>query len=116
MSEIGAIAPIGEAGLTQPPLQITVTQLPQQTANADAAESHAATDASFGNYLADAVATLDGKVAEADRMVTQFVVDESTPIHQVTIALEEARLAVELATQIRRGLTESYREIMNMQL
>jgi flagellar hook-basal body complex protein FliE len=34
----------------------------------------------------------------------------------VTYALEEARMAVELAMQVRSKLVDGYREIMNMQL
>jgi len=37
-------------------------------------------------------------------------------VHQVTLALEQARLSVELAMQVRQRLVESYRELMNMQL
>jgi len=49
-------------------------------------------------------------------MVKAFALDDSIPVHQVTFALEEARLAVELAMQVRTRLLESYRELMNMQL
>jgi flagellar hook-basal body complex protein FliE len=38
------------------------------------------------------------------------------PLHQVTYALEEARLSVELAMQVRTRLVESYRELMNMSI
>jgi flagellar hook-basal body complex protein FliE len=70
----------------------------------------------FGSMLSEAIANVDGKVAEADDLVARFVVDNTTPIHHVTVALEEARMAVELATQVRQRLTEGYRQIMNMQL
>lgn len=70
----------------------------------------------FGSMLSEAIANVDGKVAEADDLVARFVVDNTTPIHHVTVALEEARMAVELATQVRQRLTEGYRQLMNMQL
>ncbi|MEM1051301.1 MAG: flagellar hook-basal body complex protein FliE [Pseudomonadota bacterium] len=70
----------------------------------------------FGSMLSEAIADVDGKVAEADNLVARFVVDNTTPIHHVTVALEEARMAVELATQVRQRLTEGYRQLMNMQL
>jgi flagellar hook-basal body complex protein FliE len=37
-------------------------------------------------------------------------------VHQVTYALEEARLSVELAMQVRAKLLDGFRELMNMQL
>lgn len=70
----------------------------------------------FASMLTDGLANMDGKVAKADDLVARFVVDNTTPIHHVTVALEEARMAVELATQVRQRLTEGYRQLMNMQL
>ena len=57
-----------------------------------------------------------GHTSHADELVRQFALDDSVPVHQVTIALEEARLSIELATQVRTRLVETYRELMNMQL
>lgn len=59
---------------------------------------------------------MDAKVAHAEDMVARFALDDNVPVHQVTIALEEARLAIEFAMQIRTRMVEGYREIMNMQL
>lgn len=72
--------------------------------------------ASFESLLTGGMAAADAKIARADMLVRQFAVDESVPVHQVTIALEEARMAVELAMQVRARLVEGYRELMNMQL
>jgi flagellar hook-basal body complex protein FliE len=59
---------------------------------------------------------VDEKLATADSLVRQFALDDSVPVHKVTYALEEARLSVELAMQVRTRLVEGYRELMNMQL
>ena len=71
---------------------------------------------SFGELLARGVEGVEQKVEHANQMVRAFALDDSIPVHEVTIALEEARLAVELALQIRTRVVEGYREIMNMQL
>lgn len=113
MNEIAAMSAVGSATAAPAPTQVTVTQLPTASA---AANSAANTGTTFDSMLKEAVTSLDDKVAKADRMVAEFAIDESTPIHHVTIALEEARMAVELATQVRQRLTEGYRELMNMQL
>ena len=76
----------------------------------------AAPQASFGDILASGMRNAEAKIANANDLVRQFAVDDSVPLHQVTYALEEARLAVELAMQVRTRLVESYRELMNMQL
>jgi len=70
----------------------------------------------FGDMLANGISQVENKVDAANEMVRTFAVDGSVPLHQVTIAVEEARMAVELAVQVRSRLVEGYREIMNMQL
>lgn len=72
--------------------------------------------ASFQSILSAGLEAVNDKVANADQLVRQFALDDSVPVHQVTIALEEARLSVELAMQVRTRLVETYRELMNMQL
>lgn len=71
---------------------------------------------SFGTILEDGLRSMEAKVNAANELVRQFAVDDSVPLHRVTYALEEARLSVELAMQVRARLLESYRDFMNMQL
>jgi flagellar hook-basal body complex protein FliE len=66
--------------------------------------------------LLSGLSKVDHQIAEADSLVRRFALGEQIPIHQVTIALEHARLSLELAMQVRSRLLEGYREIMNMQL
>lgn len=70
----------------------------------------------FGDILAAGFKGMQTKVAAVDELVRRFALDETVPVHQVTYALEEARLSVELAMQVRARLVEGYREMMNMQL
>jgi len=76
----------------------------------------AAPEKSFALMMTEGLESISDKLTHANEMVRDFAVDETIPIHQVTIALEEARMGVELATQVRQRLLEGYREIMNMQL
>lgn len=70
----------------------------------------------FSDILASGMRHVEGKLATANELVQRFALDDSVPLHQVTYALEEARLSVELAMQVRTRLVESYRELMNMQI
>jgi flagellar hook-basal body complex protein FliE len=70
----------------------------------------------FEDVLMQGLRGVDAKVATADKLVQQFAVDDAVPVHQVTMALEQARLSVELAMQVRARMVEGYREIMNMPL
>lgn len=71
---------------------------------------------SFSNLLLQGLQSMETKLAKADEMVKRFALDDSVPVHQVTYALEQARLSVELAMQVRSRLVEAYRDLMNMQL
>lgn len=86
-------------------------------ARTDASAQRTATpSAGFGDLLARGLGEVEQKVDHADAMVRAFALDDSIPIHDVTIALEEARMSVELAMQVRTRLVEAFREIMNTQL
>ena len=70
----------------------------------------------FADVLMTGLRDVDQKIATADKLVQQFALDDSVPVHQVTMALAEAKLAVELAMQVRTRLVEGFRELMNTQL
>lgn len=70
----------------------------------------------FGDILSAGMRNVDQKLATADDLVRRFTLNEDVPIHKVTYALEQAKLSVELAMQVRSRLLDGYREIMNMQL
>jgi flagellar hook-basal body complex protein FliE len=80
------------------------------------AAAAAAPAQSFAQVLMNGVDTVDRKVAAADAEVRAFALDDSVPLHQVTFALEDARLSLELMLQVRSRLVEGYQQIMNMQL
>jgi len=71
---------------------------------------------SFGQMLLDGIADADRKMVDADRMVAAFALDDSVPVHQVTYALEQARLSFELMLQVRDRLLDGYRRVMDMQV
>ena len=104
---MSTVPPISASAL-QPILQAAIQQLPMAAPTVNGG--------SFASFLTQSLRTMETKVAHADQMVKAFALDDSIPVHQVTYALEEARLSVELAMQVRTRLLEGYRELMNMQL
>ncbi|PTS90566.1 flagellar hook-basal body complex protein FliE [Sphingomonas sp. HMWF008] len=70
----------------------------------------------FADILSAGMKHVESKLSTADDLVRRFALDDSVPVHQVTFALEEARMSVELAMQVRSKLVDGYRELMNMQL
>jgi flagellar hook-basal body complex protein FliE len=110
MNELDPIAAIGASAVSG----ATAPDISAPTAPPNAAAS--ATQVDFSRILSDATQALEARVEHADAMVRRFVVDDTTPLHEVTIAIEEARIAVELALQVRTRVVETYRDIANMQL
>jgi flagellar hook-basal body complex protein FliE len=72
--------------------------------------------ASFAQMIQGGIDETNRKLAEADKMVRAFALDDSIPVHQVTYALEQARLSLELMMQVRSRLIEGYQQFMNMQV
>lgn len=79
-------------------------------------KSTVAPGASFAQLITQGVADVDEKLRAADTMVQAFALDDSVPVHQVTFALEQARLSVELMMQVRNRMLEGYQELMRMQV
>lgn len=74
------------------------------------------TDFSFKEVMNNEIEKLNNKQIQADEMIQGFIRGDIEDLHTVMIATEEARLALELAVQVRNKLVESYKEINNMQL
>ncbi len=70
----------------------------------------------FSNALKDAVERIDDSQKAADGQIEAFVAGEQENIHEVVIAMNEAKLSFELMTQVRNRLLETYQELMRMQV
>ena len=70
----------------------------------------------FGAWLASAVGDVNQQLARADQNLQQLAAGETQNLHQVMIALEEARIGVQLVVQVRNRLLEAYQEVLRMQV
>lgn len=71
---------------------------------------------SFGHMLNQALEQVNGSQVRADRTAEQFFTGRLQDIHQVTIAMEQARIMMDLAVEVRNKLVEAYQEISRMQV
>ncbi len=71
---------------------------------------------SFSQLLLNGVDQVNQKVLHADALAASFAIDDTIPPHQVTFALEQARLSLELMMQVRSRVVEAYQEFSRMQL
>ena len=95
---------------------IAPTAVPSLTLLAPLPAPAAPSGPGFADVLRAGIGLLEAKLDTADTLVRRFALGESVPMHQVTFALEEARLSMELAMQVRGRLLDGYRELMGMQL
>lgn len=70
----------------------------------------------FGEFFKDAVDRVDGMQKEANQQVTSFVAGEQDNVHDVMIAMNEAKLAFQLMSEVRNKALETYQELMRMQI
>lgn len=71
---------------------------------------------SFAQLVTSGLHAVDAKVAKADALIQAYAIGDPVPVHQVTLAIEQARTAVEMAAQIRSKLVDTYHDFLNMQL
>jgi flagellar hook-basal body complex protein FliE len=53
---------------------------------------------------------------ESEALTNQLITGEVKDIHQVMIASQKASISLQLTTQVRNKVIESYQEIMRMQV
>ncbi len=70
----------------------------------------------FAAWLQKSFAEANGKLASADQQVARLAAGDTDNLHQVMIALEEAKLSFQLMVQVRNKLLESYQDILRMQI
>ena len=71
---------------------------------------------SFGDMLAHQVGQLQGMQSEAAQQSTALAAGEVTDPSQVVMAVERARLGMQLASQIRTKLVEAQQDIFHTQV
>jgi flagellar hook-basal body complex protein FliE len=95
--EPGFLAPTWQTGLTASPVS-------------------PGTQPGFGALLADGLQSVDTQLSTANAAVADFALGADLPPHQVVMALEQARMSLQFALQVRSRLVEGYQELMRMQL
>lgn len=71
---------------------------------------------SFSGVLKGYLENVNTTVNQAENLSTKVAAGEIENIHDVTIASQKAKLALELTVTIRDKAVESYQEIMRMQI
>ncbi|EKN63686.1 flagellar hook-basal body complex subunit FliE [Neobacillus bataviensis LMG 21833] len=71
---------------------------------------------SFSEALGEALQSANETILQSENMSAKIATGEIKNIHDVTIAAQKAQIALQLTTQVRDKVVESYQEIMRMQV
>lgn len=70
----------------------------------------------FSALIGQGVQHLDSRLQAADAATQALVSGRDVPVHEVMIAMEQARMELTFAVEVRNRLLESYQELARMQL
>lgn len=76
----------------------------------------AAGSSDFTHWMARKLDEVNTELSQADMQVRQLAVGSQTNVHEVMIALEKARLSLELVVQVRNKLLDAYQSMLQMQV
>lgn len=71
---------------------------------------------SFAEVLKDAIQEVNALQVEAEQAARDLASGQVEDVHKVTLAVEQAQLALELTVAVRNKLIEAYQEISRMQI
>lgn len=77
-------------------------------------QSEGSDGTSFTDTLQEAIDTVDGAQKAAEGQIEAFIAGEQENLHEVMIAMNQAKLHFQLMTQTRNKLLETYQELMRM--
>jgi flagellar hook-basal body complex protein FliE len=99
-----SIEPIGAVGMVTTDLASMATRQVSSSSS------------SFMDAVSQGMATVNADLQRADQMLKSAAAGAEIAPHQLMIAMEEAQMSLMLAVELRNRLTESYQELMRMQL
>ena len=70
----------------------------------------------FAAQLAQGAERINGDLQIADQATRALAAGADVPVHEVMIALEKARLDVQLLVQVRNRTLAAYRDLISMQV
>lgn len=70
----------------------------------------------FGDLVKENLNQVNQLEKNADELTTNFALGETDDIHQVTIATEKARMALNMTLGVQNRLVKAYEEVMRMQI
>jgi flagellar hook-basal body complex protein FliE len=78
--------------------------------------SNTAASPTFIDTVMASVSSVNDSLNHSEALVQNAALGESIPSHELMLAMERARLELNLALQVRNKLLDAYQEVMRMQI
>ncbi|WP_448214098.1 flagellar hook-basal body complex protein FliE [Colwellia sp. MEBiC06753] len=72
--------------------------------------------APFGQALLEKVDNINQEIVAADNLLQQKALGKDVNTHELVLALETAKLSLQLTVEVRNKVLEGYHDVMRMQL
>ena len=70
----------------------------------------------FGSALEHAIGQVDQAQKAADDQVSAFIAGDQENLHEVIIAMNQAEIYLQMMTEVRNRMLDTYQELMRMQV
>lgn len=72
--------------------------------------------ADFGTLLKSGVTTLSEQTDRASQLLSAYAVGEKVSPHELVMAMEQAKMSMQLAVEVRNRLVDAYQELTRLQI
>ena len=70
----------------------------------------------FVGFVSDSLANVNQSIVDSNQAIEDLALGKVESTHEVIIAMEEAKMSLQLAVEVRNKLVEAYQEILRMQV
>ncbi|WP_291710118.1 flagellar hook-basal body complex protein FliE [Clostridium sp.] len=87
-----------------------------ENTNTDSAISNNNPSSKFQDILKENLDKVNQDQIEADNITNDFIAGKDVDIHEMVLSMEEAKMSLQLAIQVRNKVVEAVQELNRMQL
>ncbi len=98
------------------PLQAAEGSVDTATVAATAAVPSASGNGQFGEIVTHGLESLNAALQRSDAGLQDLAVGGTASLHQVMIQMQEAKISLQLAVQIRNQILSAYQDVMRMSI
>ena len=94
---------------------VTVSSADRAESSRNVGGASEAADA-FGTMMKKAIGEVNNLQSQADDLAVKLASGEGEDVHRAMIAMQKAKLALDLTITVRNKVVEAYQEVMRMQV